>query len=299
MQDHFTSSSLAPSSKQLFNNKIHKWLSFFPIASRDIIFLIMFPSKSTKYLSSGLTESENTATNIHMYISAICALFKHSPVTSSLPDKDTLSAKWISLQKINSAQLERRKDTHAPTDLQLVKSGSHLSLQQIIESRDALTDGSIERLLISMYTLIPPVRADFFATQIVRPGETPISSNYLILKPDSAALILNDFKTSASYHQIKHESLPTSLFNQIKLSLALHPRQFLFVNADGNPYTRNAFTAWANRTFSRVLSADFSLTLLRHIYISSLTDIAITDLDRIGKQMGHSLQMQHVYSWKV
>lgn len=273
-----------------------------PEGARDIHFLLMFPKRAIDILQRSL--SSLSATNIHLYISAVTALFKHSPtITSSLPRRDELHQQWLVLQAHNSAPIERKRDFHTPTDKQAEKSGTTLTMDQIIQCRDRLPDGSIEKLLIAMYTYIPPVRADYFATQIVPFGGAGTASNVLAFadrEMSSASLLLRDFKTVHTYKKIYHPILPNELVRQIRLSLEACPREYLFVNADGEPFTRNAFQMWANRTLSRCFGAQFTLTLFRHIYISSLgADLDVKTLEEISRHMGHSLTMQTKYIWSV
>jgi hypothetical protein len=295
--------TLAQSSIRLFNDRIAKWLEMFPEGSRDIHFLLMFPKRSLSVLHSGLGD-KSTATNIHMYISAITALFKHSgAVSGGLPNRDSLHQQWLVHQAHNSAPIERKRDFHTPTDKQAEKGGAGMTMEQICARRDELADGSIEKLLIGMYTYIPPVRADYFATQIVPYGGVQTAENAVLFgdnEKGKASLLLRDFKTTHTYKKIYHPVLPDELVKQIRMSLAEFPREYLFVNADGQPFTRNAFQMWANRVLSRCFGVQFTLTLFRHIYISSLGDvIAVEELDQISRHMGHSLSMQTKYIWTV
>jgi hypothetical protein len=295
--------TLAQSSIRLFNDRLAKWIGMFPDGSRDIHFLLMFPKRSLSILHSGLGENA-TATNIHMYISAITALFKHSPgFTGGLPNRDSLHQQWLVQQAHNSAPIERKRDFHTPTDKQAEKGGASMTMLQICARRDTLLDGSIEKLLIGMYTYIPPVRADYFATQLVQYGGVQTADNAVLFgdnEKSRASLLLRDFKTSYTYKKIYHPVLPTELVKQIRISLVEFPRDYLFVNADGHPFTRNAFQMWANRTLSRCFGMQFTLTLFRHIYISSLGDgLSVEELDQISRHMGHSLSMQTKYIWTV
>lgn len=295
--------TLATSSIRLFNDRLDKWLRMFPEDARDIHFLLMFPKRSLAVLRTGLGD-RGTATNIHMYISAVTALFKHSgAVSGSLPKRDELHQQWLLQQAHNSVPIERKRDFHTPTDRQSEKGGATMTMEQICARRDALADGSIEKLLISVYTYIPPVRADYFATQIVLYGSAQTAENAILFGDAGrtcASLLLRDFKTSHTYKKIYHPTLPQELVRQIRLSLAEAPRDYLFMNADGRPFTRNAFQMWANRVLSRCFGVQFTLTLFRHIYISSLgNDLSVEELDQISRHMGHSITMQTKYIWTV
>jgi integrase len=167
-----------------------------------------------------------------------------------------------------------------------------------MEIREQLPIGSIERLLISIYTLIPPVRADYFALQIIH-DEDPVEPNYLQIRGGDMHTVLTDFKTAKTYHEIRN-TLPTPLAQEIHASLQACPRQYLFVNAHGKPHTRNSFTLWTRRILTRILHTDFTLVFFRHAFATHyVTHHNPTDLEisEISKKMGHSSEMFRAYRW--
>jgi hypothetical protein len=116
--------------------------------------------------------------------------------------------------------------------------------------RDSLADGSKAKLLFSMYTYIPPCRADLGKCRIFYKTPTPkelasFTGNYICLQPEGSQqpsfLHLREFKTARCYapHGVK-VGLPGVLVNQIQLSLAQNPRSYLFVQEYkcDTPYTR-------------------------------------------------------------
>jgi hypothetical protein len=286
--DYFSSSQLAPSSKKLYNTAILKWLSFTPHS--DILKLIASPSSSIHFLQLSLPT--NTPSNRHIFISAICNLLKYSHISSQLPSYDFLST-WNSILNINSEPIQRRKDMHLPTVTQSNKLGSSFSFQKVCDIRDSLPDSSIEKLLISFYTLIPSLRADLFSVPILSPTESSDSPNFIVLSDSSASLTITDFKSKKIYNKIHHPSLPPQLFNLLSISLKLHPRKFLFFN-----HSRSAFSSWASRKLSAVFHAKMTLTILRHIFVSSIDfSLPVAQLSKIGSLMGHSLATQKSYKW--
>jgi len=115
----------------------------------------------------------------------------------------------------------------------------------------------------------------------------------------NSRLVIADFKTSKVYGQILHEKLPKELHDEIIISLQKQPREFLFVNARNEPFTRDTFSKWSSRVLEKLFGVIMTLTIIRHLYISSLDFNKMTtkELDKIGKQMGHSLNMQSQYRW--
>ena len=296
--DYFTGASLAESSVKLYNTKLQKWLSMTP--HKNILRLIVFHKESYDTLLKGLTEKENTATNRHMFLSAIVALFNHAPtLISQLPPGIDYHAAWQSLMVKNSESIRERRLENKPTVAQEKKEGSSLTFEQVCKVRDALPDNSIDKLLLGFYTYIPCVRADFFSTQIVRDKDVVSFPNFIILTEDNASLTLTDFKSKGKYKKIEHPSLPKELFTLLNISLKDKPRKFLFVDDVGDPFTRSGFSTWAARRLSKVLNVNkFTLVLLRHIYVSSLDmNMPTKELEKISSLMGHSLMTQRSYKW--
>jgi hypothetical protein len=237
-----------------------------------------------------------------MYIVAILSFIKHhlTHLSQCLTTEIAVSLReqWNTIHTHNEAPIVQLRLENKPTVLQQAKGGSQLSFQQIMEIREQLPIGSIERLLISIYTLIPPVRADYFALQIIH-DEDPVEPNYLQIRGGDMHTVLTDFKTAKTYHEIRN-TLPTPLAQEIHASLQACPRQYLFVNSHGKPHTRNSFTLWTRRILTRILHTDFTLVFFRHAFATHyVTHHNPTDLEisEISKKMGHSSEMFRAYRW--
>lgn len=298
----FDDTSLAPNSISLFNRKLNEWLAYMPKSQQHISQIFQFPEYSTKILLDKLTIKSNT--NIHTFYTAILAVLNHcDDYTSHIPSTqlDELKKQWRELLKTNLKPYEERRANSLPTELQLQKGGTFLKYDNILKKRDSLPLGSMERLLLGFYTHIPPVRADYFATEIVTFKEKPTEQNYIRrITPDISHVILNDFKTKQSYKQIKN-ILPSELNADLVESLRIKPRKYLFVNQSGQPFTRNGFAIWSGRILSRLFETEMSLTTLRHLYINSLkmderTTKEITD---ISSKMGHDILTHLKYRWDL
>ena len=207
--------------------------------------------------------------------------------------------RWKELRQITYNYAYAYRLEQKPSPLQTHMSGSKLVLDDLITLREALPDGSIHKLLIGLYTHIPPVRADYYATQILPFGSTPTEPNYIFHSSDKSRLVITDFKTNKSYKEISHD-LPAELHRQLALSLAASPRTYLFVNKNGEPFTRNGFTKWATEQLFQISKKGLTITILRHIYISSLDlNSPPVLLLEIGKKMGHQLSQQMLYKWRT
>jgi len=302
--DFFLNTNLNTNSIKLYNTKINEWISFMPTFYQSIICIITFPDIALDALKTHLKVDTNT--NRHIYIVAIMSFIKHnrsSLLHLSQDEYSSLRVKWIDINDNNEAPIIERRLENKPTDKQLAKGGSLLSFFQITLKRDELPLGSFERLLIAMYTMIPPARADYFSTQIVHGSDTPTHKNYIrIISQDNIQCVLTDFKTAKTYKHIIHQ-FPPELIYEFTASLEMHPRSFLFINNKGEPHTRNSFVLWTRRCLSRIFATDFTLVFFRHAFITHFINNTITpdttdaQIKDISDRMGHSPEMFRGYKW--
>jgi hypothetical protein len=199
-----------------------------------------------------------------------------------------------------SKPMKDRFKQQMPTEIQSKKGGSSLTFDQLVQKRDGGELDMYSHLLLSMYTYIYPVRADYFATEIVYDDTEPTVANYLRIRGGQTELVIRDFKTAKHYKTIHYPQLPEALHQVIAQSLQNQPRKYLFEKTNGKPYTRNTFSQWASRTLHSVFGVEMTLTLIRHQFISTLSlDTPAIELERIGRLMGHSLTTQQLYKWKT
>tara|TARA_Y100000748_G_scaffold1696_1_gene1462 strand:- start:214 stop:657 length:444 start_codon:yes stop_codon:yes gene_type:complete len=132
-------------------------------------------------------------------------------------------------------------------------------------------------------------------------------NNFIILKKNKGTLVLNDYKTSKKHGTITI-NLPNETLKQLHLSLKKEPREYLFLSTSTKlPYSKlktpeKSFNSWANRTLKNIFkNEDFSLTMLRHSYISrkdlEMEKMTGTQRNEIAKKMAHSVATQERYRW--
>ena len=296
----FENTPIHENSIKSYNSKLNEWITFMPTAYQSIVCIIIFPDISMKALESNL--KINTNTNRHLYIVAIMSYIKHNKhlLIHLTPDQySVIRIKWIDINTQNEAPIIQRRLENKPTENQLKKGGFNITFSQIITKRDELPLGSIERLLLSIYTMIPPVRADYFATEIIHGDNPPTQKNYIrIHSPDRVECILTDFKTAKTFKKITN-LFPPQLISELNASLTKHPRSYLFTNIKGQPYTRNSFTVWASRHLSKLFETEFTLVFFRHSFITHYISQNVTDaqIKEASEKMGHSPEMFRAYRW--
>lgn len=298
--EYITDGRLSESSRKLYNKKLVQFISFMPLDSKKVSYIVDNPGIAIKILSEEKTITQS-ATNRHLFISAVVAYIKHTEDGQRRSER--IKRKWEELQKTNWEE-RRLLDLGNELTEKEKEITNAIKWKDIIAKRDTLLSGTNERLLLSLYTFIPPVRADYFEVRINPPNSiiNDKTKSYIQLGEtgDSSLLVIRDFKTSSTYKEIKHK-LPQELFEELVISLANKPRRFLFIMPTDNsrPYDRGGFSKWANKTLHELFGLPVTLTSLRHIYISTLdfTKLRAVDLNRIARAMGHGIAMQKEYQW--
>ena len=300
--DYFPEATqLGESSKVLFNKKLQH---FTAITNQTLEELINNPDNSSQTLSQQ-TQIAQTSANRHMYYSAITAYLKHTPKGNNVQDQ--IKQQWLTIQKNNWEERRQQALNNEPTQNQIIVATT-IKWQDVITMRDQLKAGTLEKLLLSLYTYVPPVRADYFDVEInpaaaATTKAEAVKSNYIILhKTDETQsyIVLHDFKTAHKYTEIKHQ-LPKPLFDELHKSLREKPRSYVFVMPSNatKPYDRGGFSKWANKVLTTLFKVPMTLTSLRHLFISTI-DFNKTrgaELEKLGNSMGHSISMQKGYQW--
>lgn len=300
----FTDTHLSPKTYKPYNSKLNKWISLMPSDKNTITSIFSNPNFAVVILRKHLTENNvDTFVNLHSYLKAIISCVEHNKHLSDFDDITDekfkkCSLRWKEMMNFAFQESTKYRLQQKPSPTQALKSGSSLKLNDIELKRDGLVDGCIEKLLIAFYTLVPPVRLDHYATQILKFGEIPSQPNYIFFSDSKAYLKITDFKTAEVYKSIDYE-LPSELHTQLSLSLQMTPRTYLFVSESGKPFTRDSFSKWASMKLLGIFKKELTLTMFRHIYIANLDLNSSPEiLYEISRKMGHSLTQQMLYNWK-
>ena len=253
----------------------------------------------------GLGSVGLSAHSLESYMASLMSLFHHNQ--DYRESHYELYKVWKSELELIKLPIKEKYLGNKPTAKQ---EKALVSFERICEVRDGLAKGSLERLLLCMYTMIPPVRSDYAFLCIYRRrvlSKAVSDSNYLLIYSKiRMEVVLNSYKTSAKYKEIRIK-LPLELCEEILLSLEKQPRDYLFVSKRGGcpygdlKYGERAYNAWANYLLKRLFGDRFSLTMFRHIYISR-PDLALhlktgLEQDELARLMGHSADIQRKYFW--
>jgi hypothetical protein len=196
------------------------------------------------------------------------------------------------------------KESYGANEVQSERQASTMSAlrwEDVLRAGSAYPRGSEERLLLLMYSAIPPKRRDFGKCWICFDGKGPrdplAHDSYVVLPSrnrtcEGAELVVVRHKTAKTFGPLR-DTLPAGLVREIRTSLEQRPRAYLFTaNARGDPYKTDAtFGDFANRTLRKALGCDtVCLTDLRHLFLGDTRaqSTAAEQLDN-ARRMGHSL----------
>ena len=258
-----------------------KWIEY---SKKHIIELIRNPEEAMELLPT--FPITHTPENHHTYITPMTAYAKHV-----LKDEE-LENRWKEIKKVNWEPIQQRYDENRPSERQKEQI---MPFEDILRIREELEKGSIERLLVSFYSLMEPNRADYYATELVKAGEESKEENYIM---DGKHLVLTDFKTKGRYKKLEN-TLPEEVQEELKASLEKRPRRYLFVREDGTPYpNKKQFSTWACRTLTRALKHPMTMITMRHLYIKhQIHNKTPQELTEMARTMGHTRSIQRAYEW--
>lgn len=299
----FTTTHLKPATYNTYNTRLNKWISLFQEEQATLVFVYTHPNYATVVIRNHLkTTGHDSPMTMNCYIKAVMSATEHHLELFHHISKEQMQKcdkRWKELRQITYTKANAYRMEQEPSKGQSEKSGVSLTLKDLTQKRDALKQGTLDHLLVGFYTYLPPIRADYYATQIVKQGEKATEPNYIEWSPDRSRVVITDFKTARMYKEITND-LPIELHTSLMMSLGTQPRSYLFVNKEGNPFTRNGFSIWASNRLLAIFQKGLTLTMLRHIYISSLDfNLPPSTLKQIGDKMGHHLSQQLLYKWKM
>lgn len=239
-------------------------------------------------------------------VSAVRAIFKYNPNVKEhyarqfqIWTEVAQETDKVILDRVASAQPTRRELINWVNWSDVIKKQQELSATEY---------GSLNHLVLSMYTLMEPMRADFGNLRIYIEGheEPPPDTsdeNYIILSgvQGQSKIVLSEYKTSRKYGRFQRP-LPDDLVRIIIKSLELQPRHYVFVDDSLQPYIKkNSYTRFVNRILERLFQKRFTISLLRHSFISGIdfNESTPSQLIQYSKNMMHSLGMQQLYRRKI
>lgn len=171
--------------------------------------------------------------------------------------------------------------------------------EDVIRIRDELPYGSMDHVLLSMYTMIPPRRQLDYARMRVymNPEEEPdLDHNMFHLNSKRVGgpfMFLNEFKNAKFFNTYFNKYIGQDLVNVVKKSMEMNPRNYLFGRKDGFPYENtDSYQSFSNGRLKKIFDKPgMSVNVLRHSFASYVNKkrVSLRQLKIYSYQMGHAL----------
>jgi hypothetical protein len=226
------------------------------------------------------------------------------------------------------------KDKYMDNVVSDKQKSAFVSWSEVLAGRDSLPENTPERLLLEMYTRVPPKRNDYSHVRIYKdtsakthtvatdegntarrgtfmPSEAQKKEypNYMILDEpakdvgaSNITLYMHEYKTSKK-GQMYVQHLPAGLCAVIRSSLKTTPRDLLFTKHNGTAFKHaGSFGDWVNRTLQEIFPGKkVTVNTLRHSFISSLKMDSMTarELGNTARHLQHSLSTLTTYRFDV
>ena len=170
------------------------------------------------------------------------------------------------------------KELHDATGKTDRYKDNEVSWEHVIEARDKLPKTSVEYVLMSLFTMMPPRRnLDY----IMKIGKPEPNTNWY----DGKDFYFGNYKTAGKYHtQIIH--VPPELKTVIDNYLEHRPFKThdLLVKKSGLPFK----TKDIQLTLNKVIGKKVGCTMLRSIYLSSKYGNMVQEMKEDSEKMGTS-----------
>lgn len=255
--------------------------------------LILNPDDNTRQIIKAMPNM-NTQRN---YMNSIRAIFKFHPDIKV--SQAAVNLKW----KVDMMPVEKAvRDPYMDNVPSARQTKAYVPWQTLIDKRDKLDHDSTEYLLLSLYSMIPPVRCDFGVVRIHY--EEPVeesrnTGNYLVVRPGYIRLVLNEFKSKSKSMPRYDKVLPFDLTAVIRKSITTTPRDYLIVSPlNGLPYVNDhSYSVYLARMLGHVVGEGVTIQIVRRMYANTLEYDKMTyrQIEESANDMLHSVKMHLQY----
>jgi len=251
------------------------------------------PAEVVKWIGASASKTGSIDTQ-NTYINAILYHLRLEAKPETAPAEKIFVEEGKRLQVLRNAK--SKKQTLPETKLaEMMEWPDVLALEE-----KAKKDLSAEDYLIySLYTKMPPLRADFVSLSIYPRFAKTRPGNYIVSSKDEKKwrLVLNNYKTSKTFGQ-QSLSLPTSIVALLKDKTdAPNPTPPRWGTNALLVMTENNLGKRVTAIFEKLCDKKMSINLLRHSYIKHFlsTKRTIVEREALALKMLHSTGLQEKY----
>ena len=159
---------------------------------------------------------------------------------------------------------------------------------------------SKELALLQVFTIFNiyvrlPMRNDVAGMEVINKRvynklneEDKKSKNFLVLEKNNMYFVLNKYKTSKKYEELKID-IPKDLKKLLRYFIKVNGMGVLFKSSTGKALTRNALSQLLIKTSQKYMGKSISTTLLRKAYMSSKYADVKQEMANDSKILGHDV----------
>lgn len=218
---------------------------------------------------------------------------------SAIKNADPAGFPKILQDKLNELYVEQNKRDvkQVLTEKQqqnFVKWSELLAVQRRLAEQEKTMAQWKQYLVVSLYTLTPPVRADYGAMEVHTRRDKSRTENELIWN-SKPTFIFRKYKTAKTYGEVELP-VPKPLADIIRQWFGMLGGVPTYLLGDAE-MTPNTFAVYVARVFKTYTGKEVGISLIRHSYIThaypSLRTIA--QKQKLATQMLHSRDLQEKY----
>jgi hypothetical protein len=302
------------SSRESYANRlrrVHKiCITYFGDPNLSITKILLQP---TNTLAAIKNESSDFSVQANL-IQALLAVIKHVGPHLILPEQgptlEQLHIKWGNIytpinrgvEAVRTSGVPNEKEKQLPWSVVYDKNTS-LRKQAYLTRTPQDTD---DMILSDMYVLLEPRRVlDYTRLFIKKEKETlvpPNATGFINMYLKRPTIVITAFKTRKTEGEDWTKELPQQLVKDIRLSLEVKPREYLFLGVRGFPFTSSGtFSAFHKKHLGEWFGIPATPKTLRHSRATQVTvdpTISLRDKIKITKDMSHSLKTHMAYAYK-
>jgi integrase len=195
---------------------------------------------------------------------------------------------------------ESKKQLTTPTEAEKTLTWAEiLAVKDKIEPKPDTTSWTEiqDWVIYSLYTLLPPLRADYSPMMVFDKKPKEDNGNYMIMRKSKPVIVLNHYKTQATFGRVEI-AIPTELMEILKVWLTFNPSEWLLLKDDGQPMTSDGLSQRVIRIFEKHTGKSTGISMLRHAYITmrrSGKELSLLEKEKLAHQMLHSTLTNELY----
>ena len=276
--------------------------------------IVMQPSRTMSAITRDIDAKKTSVASLSQLVLAIKAVLNHASCALDLDpgvSLDKLKKQWSRIHTPIDAKVKALRLTGIPSRHQLEAVldwgqvyDNNLRLRDRVKSQESLE--SLDDLILSdFYVLLEPRRVqDYTRLFVLMEKDTeipPDATGHVDMTRKHPTITVVAFKT------VKHTGpwtrrLPKQLVDDLKLSLRVSPRSYVFVSMNSKPYkSPDTFAAYQRARLLSWFGVPATTTTLRHSRATQVIadpTLSLKEKEAIAYDMAHSLKMHMQYAYK-